>query len=487
MASGTYRDGLSRVMPTIFVAGPAKSGSTFLWECIQQSFHPSRVCAGSDVRAWADLPCEGKRFVLPALGADVAQPACLRFQKESSFWRYWGRKPQVTWRRYGGPRVALAEWEQHGGACGGRRRAAARRAAAAAAAGRGGPRSLAGHRAMEDMCMQDVRCGGAADGGRLPYAAAVPAECKSRCTPCELHAGWMNNVDEPCSIPPYMCDSPTCANAAYVPKAVRRANFSAHHARAFSMTAFASLAALSDANVTAGRLDSLEGNPGLYQTPTRHARALASLTTPAGQRRLRFVVGLRDPLDLAFSLWSFLSSIGQEGRRVELRFSRALAALQACNDTLAERPILLLDLPPAELLAYRTCLDDRPRSKQHFYLYGGLYGLHLLGWLHLGFRGPQFLFVKMASLPRDASQATALQAELAAFLALPPPPGGGGACLSATMITRKAQKLRAHNATVSEVKRAFGASETAASVRRFLEGHQALLDALIRRERIRVY
>ena len=38
--SSPYVDPLSRVMPTIFVAGPAKSGSTFLWDCLQASFHP---------------------------------------------------------------------------------------------------------------------------------------------------------------------------------------------------------------------------------------------------------------------------------------------------------------------------------------------------------------------------------------------------------------------------------------------------------------
>ena len=47
---------------------------------------------------------------------------------------------------------------------------------------------------------------------------------------------------------------------------------------------------------------------------------------------------------------------------------RALAAVQACNDSLAEAPMQLLNLPAEELSAYRACLDDRPRSKQHFYL-----------------------------------------------------------------------------------------------------------------------
>ena len=92
-------------------------------------------------------------------------------------------------------------------------------------------------------------------------------------------------------------------------------------------------------------------------------------------------MGLRDPFDLAFSLWSFLSSIGQEGKRVEVRMGRSLDALLGCNATLGLQPSLLAVLPPAELDAYRVCLDARKTSRQHFYVYGGLYALHLLGWL----------------------------------------------------------------------------------------------------------
>ena len=55
------------------------------------------------------------------------------------------------------------------------------------------------------------------------------------------------------------------------------------------------------------------------------------------------------------------------------------------------------------------------------------------------------------------------------------------------MVTSKRQRLRAHNASVAEVKAAFKASPTAASLRRFLAGHDALLQALIARERVRVY
>ena len=150
-----YRDGLARVMPSVFVAGPAKSGSTFLWECVHQTFHPARVCGEASVDGWSDGRCGySKRFVLPAVVADAAQPACLRFEKESSFWRYWGRRPQMTWKRYGGPRLPLDQWElRKGGRCGARRREAMRRATSP-----DGPNALSGHRAVEDVCMQDVRC-----------------------------------------------------------------------------------------------------------------------------------------------------------------------------------------------------------------------------------------------------------------------------------------------------------------------------------------
>lgn len=397
----------------------------------------------------------------------------------------------MTWRRYGGPRLPLDAWELRASStCRGRKRQGPPEADAA------GPRAFAGHRAIEDACFEDnPPCPSSAgnaphvSAGRVPYSAQLPDECRASCNPCQHHPGWMNNFDAPCTIAPHRCASSVCAEAPFIPKALRRVNYSGHHARLFALTAFPSLSSLGAANVTVGRLASLEGNPGIFQTPPRHARALASLTSTTGRRQLKLIVGLRDPFDLAFSLWSFLSSIGQEGRRVEQRMGKALAAIQACNDSLAESPLRLLDLSADELQAYRTCLDDRPRSRQHFYLYGGLYGLHLLGWLNLGYSGDQFLFVRMTSLPREAAQVPPLQRELASFLRLPPPPPvpARGVCISATMVTRKGARVRAHNASIGEVKREFKASPTAASLRKFLAGHQALFEALVAREHVRIF
>lgn len=293
MAEPTFVDGLSRVMPTVFVAGPAKSGSTFLWECIHQSFHPQRVCGSRGVEGWSDAACGGRRFALPALSADTAQPACYKFSKESSFWRYWGRRPHMTWTRYGGPRLPMDLWALDGASCQARRRARF-------SSDQVGVRSFAGHRAMEDACLRDMACPVA--GGRVPYDKPLPSSCLGECKPCTHHPGWVNNVEAPCAISPYRCASLTCAEAPYVPKVLRRQNYSHYHTRAFSLTAYPSLSALSDANVTSSRLSSIEGNPGIFQTPPRHARALAALTTPAGRHRLRLIIGLRDPFDLAFSL-----------------------------------------------------------------------------------------------------------------------------------------------------------------------------------------
>ena len=108
-------------------------------------------------------------------------------------------------------------------------------------------------------------------------ARALPPRCQPQCDACELHPGYMNNFREACRLKPRACDSAVCPPPQpRVPKRLRRLNFSGYHVRSFKVSsAFASLAELSLANVSAARVLSLEGYPGIFQTPPRHARAWA--------------------------------------------------------------------------------------------------------------------------------------------------------------------------------------------------------------------
>ena len=97
----------------------------------------------------------------------------------------------------------------------------------------------------------------------------------------------------------------------------------------------------------------------------------------------------------------------------------------------------------------------------------------------------------MSSLPRAPAQARALQEALASFVGLPPPADSAATarlCLGSSMVTRKQHRVKMHNgSTVAQVKAEFGASAAAADARRFLGAHDAVLDALVRREGMRVY
>lgn len=226
LTTPTFRQPLGRVMPTVFVAGPAKSGSTFLWDCVQQTFHPEQVCNGH-TEMWADGPCASRAFVLPAVGTEDSNPACLNIAKEGRFWTHWGRSTggekgswQYTWRRYGGPSLPMETWEQ-GRSCSTQRRKARVRDPS------GGPDSLAMYRWLEDRCMDGVRCPGIEVAGRIPYGVPLPAECQAQCDPCELHPGHMNNFRESCDLRPRPCNSLACPPPQpRVPKRLRKLNFS---------------------------------------------------------------------------------------------------------------------------------------------------------------------------------------------------------------------------------------------------------------------
>ncbi len=57
-------DGIPRAaVPSIFL-GPAKSGTTFLFDCLSAAFHPSKLC-GHSAASWSDAACGARtNFVL---------------------------------------------------------------------------------------------------------------------------------------------------------------------------------------------------------------------------------------------------------------------------------------------------------------------------------------------------------------------------------------------------------------------------------------
>ena len=145
--------------------------------------------------------------------------------------------------------------------------------------------------------------------------------------------------------------------------------------------------------------------------------------------------------------------------------------------------------PEAELAEYHHCVREGKAAERSnsFLVHDSLYALNFLAWLP-HFRGDQFLFVRNEALPRDAAQATALQRALATFLGLPPPAADRGKlCLNANFVTDKGKVVRAHNATIAEVKGTLAASKEGREVNAFFDAHHALLPELVRREGASVY
>ena len=88
------------VMPTVFIAGPPKSASTFLWACVHSIFRPESVCGGGSVEQWRDHDCGGRGFVLPFLEYAAWRGPGFHPEKESKSWCRdfsWGMWMSYNW------------------------------------------------------------------------------------------------------------------------------------------------------------------------------------------------------------------------------------------------------------------------------------------------------------------------------------------------------------------------------------------------------
>ena len=82
-----------QVMPTVFVAGPVKGGTTSIFDCLLSNFHPKRIC-GATVHSWNDTACGSRRFVLPSIHARLtsgSKALAVLPQKEGPF-GVWGHE-----------------------------------------------------------------------------------------------------------------------------------------------------------------------------------------------------------------------------------------------------------------------------------------------------------------------------------------------------------------------------------------------------------
>ena len=567
-------------VPTVFVPGPAKSGTTYLFDCLAATFSPTQVCGSSRAANWSDAACGNRSgfLVTPRVttsGGQGGSAGCFSPNKENYFWARWGSDRTTTLRTFVGPELPLSRWGRHG-----------------ECVGKHDVPSLALHgdlprgefpfeKHIDDLCLQSdtdtddrgaspspsiVRheprgdgrsprlvCDAASalhpltpidaprdaeeegDGGgggassSFDYRAAIPSACRRRCEPCEGHPRCASGAGEghvphqhhrrsedaqqqAAQLPPFACDSRVCTPT-YVSRKFRTSaamNFSAHLRRAWSVSAVPHWRAVDAAGVSRRRLRTLEGKPSIWGSEINAEMILALVggsssgqssssahappqqqhaplvpvpgMVPGGRDAVRFVVGLRNPVDLYFSLWSFLTSIGRgtpHGFRTLVSPSYTLQPLRRCNATLLDDVSGVLGMADATRRAYARCINRVP------FVTGSTYAVQLLTFLDR-FRGDQLLFVPMALLPRTEAQAQHLQEALGAFVGVPlPRTNRPRLCLQKKLVTK--EFLRSENATTRDLKARFVASPTGRAVSAYFLADHALLPGLIVRHGVAVY
>ena len=196
-------------------------------------------------------------------------------------------------------------------------------------------------------CMHAGRAGGTPESPPASASArrsacrmteALPTACHATCEPCDTIQA-MNNLTKPAPLEPTRVRLQSVRQRTVRPEGAAPPKFQrTHHRRIFTLTAIPSYfpvySALAAANVS--RLA-----PRLHRGQSRHLpdataprTRFRALTTSEGQLSLKLIVGLRDPLDLGFAAWSFLSSIGQEGTAGRDAHGDVLSPrFEACNDS----------------------------------------------------------------------------------------------------------------------------------------------------------
>lgn len=370
--------------PYLMLLGTSKGGSTFLFECMEQAFHPRVVCGADNASRWTREFCGERRFLLPAVrlhyvppdaAAGRAQPTVrINSIKENYvFTRGMYRGPTVEPERqrfYRGPKLPLSFWEH--------RRWTTSDPAAAREMLRATMRACAEHVGANQSCpLRDFRAEGrpysfrgmenAREGEGCGFKRGPPPPddevgisthplCKAR------GRGYVNrNLLDVRAFPPVPPDAP--------PGEPWRARLLAYDGCPY--------------NLGSARA------PDILQHMFSSARAAAAM---------RFIVLLRDPIDRAYSEWAMTNRWrGQmhAGGTFWRHARQQVAELREClGAELA--PMLHGNLSDARFVElYHECIS----ADYYSYIKNSLYGLHLRNWLRY-FPPESFLLMETEKMAR---------------------------------------------------------------------------------------
>lgn len=378
--------------PFFMLLGTSKGGSTFLFKCLQEAFHPRVVCGADEAAAWTAERCGSRRFLLSGLrlslrldkrpgGASLpAGPLALRLNtiKENyvltnGMYRGPRVEPERT-RFFRGPALPLELWEARN-ARGthsepGRVRRWLRAALAACA------RSIGDDEACP---LRDFR------GLDRPHAWRGLASARE---------------GEACGF----LRAPPPADAAQADASV--GGLCARRGPGYANRLFSEVRAFAPplpegappARPWESRLLSADGCP--YNFGSGRAPSILSGMLARGPAvgAMRFVVLLREPVDRAYSEWAMTNRWGS-GMHMGGRFStharRQAAQLDACMRGRL-RALVRGEVDDSEFgELYARCVD----ADYYAYVSNSLYGLHLRSWLRF-FDPGSFLLLQTERMAR---------------------------------------------------------------------------------------
>ena len=431
-----------QVMPTVFVAGPVKGGTTSIYDCLLSNFHPKRIC-GATVHSWNDTACGSRRFVLPSIHARLTSGAtalAVHQHKEGPF-GVWGHAytTKASWRMLTGPTLPVRIW--------------------------------AGDKRMSftelgDLCHVN---------GTLT------------CDPCELHPGTDVYTPDtgqwhhaPCRLSKQQqeqrslgmrCASETCS--------VSTTSYSV-------ASAVPHRPALVAASIAPDRVMGVEGMPAVFAGAGLGGMAiqLGLLTAAGGRAALRFIVGLREPISLGLSYWMWLQrpSVLRAGPGVF--FDKGLESLTGCERSVGAvgHPARLMQLAENETRRYYACVKQSSSAMQESdRILAGMYALGLHAFFRAGVKGSQFLLVPSEAL----ADTGVLLRSMSSFLDLPLP-SQPITCKKAPTSTNTNARVQGDTRTLNTITAEFYESGAYERARTFFKPHNALLARMVHYHKISI-